>query len=171
MSISMIIFHTPIWVWVLFVFLVNRGIKALQPREMSWQRMLVLPIIFFVWAVYSITTELLYLFIAFGFFAGALVTGVVIGWFLGMRLPRARLNVGNGLIYRPGTSVTLILISIGFLIKYALSVALIHHPVLANDPSYCALYGAVSGMVDGIFWGLTFLQLLQARDYNGYQVT
>ncbi|RCS21452.1 hypothetical protein DUT91_24015 [Phyllobacterium salinisoli] len=80
----------------------------------------------------------------------------------------ARLDPLSGLIHRPGTPVTLILVSIGFLAKYALSVALAHQPDLAANTSYNVFYGAVAGAVDGVFWGGgTILQLYRAFGRNG----
>jgi hypothetical protein len=159
MSIATIISHTPHWVWILAAFLLYRGVKALQPREMTWPRMLLLPVLFLVWGLYDIVTQLHLPALALAAFAGALVLGASLGWLIAMQQEPAR-RVGL-LIYRPGTPVTLILIVIAFLSKYALSVAVAYHPDLAANAHYNLLYGALSGATDGIFWGGTLCQLYQ----------
>lgn len=72
----------------------------------------------------------------------------------------------SGLVHRPATIVPLVLVSIGFLCKYGLSIVLIHQPELASNPGYCAFYASVSGLIDGVFWGGTFLQLYQVHRHN-----
>ncbi|GGA79914.1 hypothetical protein GCM10011491_03990 [Brucella endophytica] len=161
MSAASIIAHTPVWVWVLMVFLLYRGIIALQPREMTWQRMLLLPVLFFAWALYDVARELHHPALALAAFACGLVIGGAIGWLLAARQEPAWLDPASRLIHRPGTPVTLIAIIIGFLCKYALSVAVAHHADLAASADYNVLYGGIAGMVDGVFWGMTGLQLCQ----------
>ncbi len=162
MSLISILSHTPVWVWFLFLFLVSRGVKALKPRKISPQRMLMLPLIFFVWAIYSIFVELKEWHFAFIAFTLCLILGIVFGSLLAQQQPRAWLDNSTKLIYRPGSPLPLILVCISFLLKYMLSVILAHRPDYASTPSFCTLYGAVSGIVDGIFWGATLLQFKQA---------
>ena len=42
--------HTPPWVFLLFAYLVWQGIRALQPRTQSIWRLMIVPLIFIVWA-------------------------------------------------------------------------------------------------------------------------
>ena len=46
-----ILSHTPVWVWVLFAYLVSRGVVALREREMQPGRALIVPIVFLVWGL------------------------------------------------------------------------------------------------------------------------
>lgn len=162
MAILIMIKSTPAWVWLLLAFLLYRGIKALSPRTMTPRRMLVLPIVFFVWALVGIFFELRNLPVALPVFAATLALGGALGWQLALRQPRASLDSASGLVHRPGSAMTLVLICIGFSLKYALSVFLARHPGLGGTPSFCALYGAVSGVVDGTFWGVTAAQFSHA---------
>ncbi|PYE87397.1 DUF6622 family protein [Phyllobacterium leguminum] len=162
MSFATIIAHTPIWVWFLLAYLLYGGIKALQPREMTWLRMLLLPILFLVWGLYDIVTVLHHPILALVAFAGGIVIGGAIGWLLAAHQDAAWIDPASRLIHRPGTPVTLILILIGFICKYALSVALAYHADLAASPDYNVLSGAIAGAVDGVFWGMTGRQLNQA---------
>ncbi|WP_338049386.1 DUF6622 family protein [Photorhabdus heterorhabditis] len=57
MSLTTIIKDTPIWVWILFAFLIRRGISALYDREMRIDRLFLLPIVFLVWGIYNVIYE------------------------------------------------------------------------------------------------------------------
>jgi hypothetical protein len=159
---AIMIKSTPPWVWFLLAFLVYRGIKALAPRKMTPQRMLLLPIVFLVWALVGIFFELRNLSIALPVFVATLALGGALGWQLALRQPRASLERESGLVQRPGSAMPLVLICIGFSLKYAISVFLARHAGLGETPIICALYGAVSGIVDGTFWGITAAQFSHA---------
>ncbi len=162
MSISDILTHTPIWVWLLLGYLLLRGIRALRAREMTVQRMLVLPILFLVWGVWSVFAELSNWPVALVAFAMLLGAGLPVGWLLGLHLPPAHFDRSTGLISRPGSPQTLILVTLGFSLKYILTVYLAYEPALASEANTCALFGGISGGIDGIFWGGTALQMTQA---------
>ena len=166
MSFLTVIQHTPVWVWLLFAFLLLRGIRALKPREASTLRMFVLPIIFFAWSGYGIFTGLHRLPVALGGFTAALIIGVMTGWLIAQQLQPAIFVRTTSLIYRPGTPWILFLVLAGFASKYALSVAIATHPALAFDTDFNGLYGLTSGLVDGIFWGIVVQQLMHAYRYR-----
>jgi hypothetical protein len=129
--------------------------------------MFLLPVIFFVWALMGIFTELRHHSIALTTFIAALAAGGVLGWQLARRQPGANFDPANGLVHRPGSAIPLVLICIGFTIKYALSVFLARRPELGGMSGFCSLYGAVSGVVDGAFWGVTTAQFTRALRRNG----
>ncbi|SFN82492.1 DUF6622 family protein [Xenorhabdus japonica] len=79
MSILSIIKGTPIWVWILFAFLIKRGINALYDREMRIERLFFMPILFFIWAVYSVLHETTFSNTAFL----ALILGIFVGGGIG----------------------------------------------------------------------------------------
>ncbi len=157
-----IISHTPIWVWALFVFLVLIGVKALRQRKMTVERMFILPIFFFVWALYGIATELVNWPTGLAAFAIALIVGIAGGWFNALRLPAATFDARTGRITRPGSATILVLVLVGFFAKYVLSVVLVRCPHLGAQESFATFFGGVSGLVDGAFWGGVILQYLQA---------
>ena len=144
MSIMDII-YTPVWVWPLFAFLVLSGITALRPRKARPARMLLLPVLFFVWGLYAIFLKLPGWPIALGVFVVGLALGFGVGWLLASRYPAATYDHEAKRILRPGTPLTLILIMIAFITKY----------------------GITSGLISGAFWGIMALQLLQAFNYIG----
>lgn len=44
--ITGVVTHTPVWVWVLFVFLITRGIKARKPAIVTLEKLAIIPAIF-----------------------------------------------------------------------------------------------------------------------------
>lgn len=171
MSIAEIIRHTPTWVWLLLAFLLYRGLKSMAPRAMAPRRMLVLPVVFFVWAVHGIVTELHAADYALAGFCLALVVGVVLGRLLAYRQPEPSYDSGLGLIRRPGSVVPLVLILVAFVSKYALSAYLAYRPELGASALYCGFYGTVSGFTDGVFWGVMFTQIARAMRGAGIAPT
>ena len=162
MHLNQIISHTPIWVWILFAYLMLRGIKSLRPRKMTPERMLILPIIFLVWALYGIATELANWPVGLTTFAIALTVGIAGGWINALRLPAATFDARTGKVTRPGSATILVLVLVGFFAKYVLSVVLVLHPYLGAQEGFASLFGGVAGLVDGAFWGGVILQYRQA---------
>ncbi len=171
MSIAEIIRHTPTWVWLLMAFLLYRGLKSMAPRTMAPRRMLVLPVVFFIWAVHGIVTELQAADYALVGFCVALAVGAGLGRLLAYRQPEPSYDSGLGLIRRPGSVIPLVLIVFAFVSKYALSVYLAYRPELAASAEYCGFYGAVSGFTDGVFWGVMFTQVMRAMRGAGIDHT
>ncbi|WP_416775830.1 DUF6622 family protein [Xenorhabdus budapestensis] len=155
MSILMVIKNTPIWVWLLFIFLVFRGIKALDNREMHPNRLFLLPILFFIWAVYSVLHETVFQVFALLSLIVGILAGIAIGWKLWNSQPRLRQKPESDLIIRQGTPLTLIVILIIFCVKFILSVTIAIYPPLMHFLSFNLLFGFASGLSDGIFWGGT----------------
>ena len=48
----------PWWVYVLFIYVVSIGIKSTKPRTVSIQKVLLIPLLFVVWALYGIYGKL-----------------------------------------------------------------------------------------------------------------
>ncbi|WP_244590228.1 DUF6622 family protein [Xenorhabdus innexi] len=155
MSILMIIKETPVWVWILFVVLVLRGIKALDDREMTVNRLFLLPIVFFIWAVYVVLHETVFQASALLALAVGILLGIGIGWKLWSTQPRLRQKPDSNLVIRAGTPLTLITILIIFCVKFILSATVAIHPVLTHSLSFNLLFGFASGLLDGVFWGGT----------------
>src|ERR1700679_2465514 len=49
-----IITGAPWWVYVLLVYLVSIGVKATKPRTISIKRVVLLPLLFVAWSLYSL---------------------------------------------------------------------------------------------------------------------
>ncbi|WP_275367225.1 DUF6622 family protein [Xenorhabdus bovienii] len=150
-----IIKDTPIWVWILLVFLIIRGIKALSNREMSIERIFLLPTIFLIWGIHSVLTETYFSNLSLVMMGIGLIFGTTIGWILWRSQPRLRKKTDSNLIIRPGTPLTLIVIMITFVSKFIMTALLSIYPILLHSLHYNLLFGLSSGLLDGIFWGGT----------------
>ena len=162
MHVSAIVTGTPVWVWLLLGYVLLRGLRALSPRETDPGRMLLLPAIFLVWGLDGIFTRYADWSVALAAFVIALLGGGALGWAVARRREPARRDPATGRIWRPGTAVTLVLVLVGFVGKYALGVSLALHPALAAAAGFALLSGALSGVVAGVFWGTTAVQFRQA---------
>ncbi|AOM39800.1 DUF6622 family protein [Xenorhabdus hominickii] len=155
MSLIATIKDTPVWVWILFVFLVMKGIKALSDREMRIERIFLLPIVFLVWGVHSVLYKTYFSDLSLITMVAGLIVGIAIGWVLWKSQPRLKEKSDSTLIIRSGTSLTLILIVITFVSKFVMTAMLSIHPVLLHSLHYNLLFGLLSGIFDGVFWGGT----------------
>lgn len=48
--------NTPVWVYLLFAFLLYRGIKARTPATVTLEKLALIPAIFLVWDIYDLIT-------------------------------------------------------------------------------------------------------------------
>lgn len=156
---------TPLWVWILFVFLILRGIKALNDREMEVNRLFLLPLVFFFWGGTEVVNELLFPQWGMAAMGLGLLVGSLIGWMLWRNTPRLKFIKGTTLIIRPGTSLTLIFIVITFVIKFVMIVCLNMSPDFRPSFFFNLMFGALSGLIDGIFWGGTLNLYFSKREY------
>jgi hypothetical protein len=49
-----VVSHTPVWVWVLFIFLISRGVKARKPATVTLEKLAIIPSIFLIWDIYDL---------------------------------------------------------------------------------------------------------------------
>ncbi|WP_340615723.1 DUF6622 family protein [Xenorhabdus entomophaga] len=90
MSILTILKDTPLWVWILFAFLIKRGVNALYDRKMRIERLFFLPILFFIWGGYNVLNETVFTNVALLMFILGILAGGVVGWVLWKNQPRLR---------------------------------------------------------------------------------
>ena len=147
-----IIFHAPIWVWVLLVVLVLRGVRALQEREISLGRLFLLPSIFLIWGGYALGVDTDISPIALLSGIGGLVIGAMVGWICWRASAPLRPAAVPGCVIRPGSVLPLCFILVAFVSRFALTAGLHVHPDWLNDARWMVLLGVWSGAVDGVFW-------------------
>ncbi|MFJ5493622.1 DUF6622 family protein [Pectobacterium carotovorum] len=160
-NLLIILRHTPYWVWIVLGYLIYVGVKASRPRQQSLARMLVVPMVFMVWGISAIFHTLRLPLAAAGGFLLALTIGLGIGWAWGKTsgtyLPESRH------FQRTGSWWSLVLMLLTFCSHFYFSVQLALFPVLAHDPVFCLLSGAVSGITAGIFSGVSLRLLNHMR--------
>jgi hypothetical protein len=144
--------HTPWWVFLIFAFVMARGVTALRTRTVEISRLAIIPVIFAVWGAYN-------LFNLFGLnpeavaiSAIALLAGAAFGLLLS-RHGIVRADRDKGLVEVSGSPVTLILVLIIFASKYALAYWVATDPGARDSIGFLATNAIVSGLVIGIFAG------------------
>jgi hypothetical protein len=144
--------HTPWWVFLIFVFVVARGVAALRTRTAEISRLALLPAIFAVWGGYSLFNLFDLNAEALAIFAIALLAGAAFGLLLSHHgIVRADQN--KGLVEVSGSPVILILVLIIFASKYALAYWVATDPGARYSTGFLAVDAIVSGLVIGIFIG------------------
>jgi hypothetical protein len=144
--------HTPWWVFLIFIFVLSRGVAALQTRTIEISKLAIVPVIFAVWGAYG----LFQLFgpspEAIGIFVVALLVGAAVGLVLS-RHGAVRADQTKGLVEISGSPVTLILVLIIFIGKYSLGYWAATDPGARDSIQFLAVDATVSGLVIGIFVG------------------
>ncbi|MFH8134292.1 DUF6622 family protein [Pantoea osteomyelitidis] len=151
-TVNQFFVHTPAWVLVLFVYLVIKGFKARQPREVTLRGLAMLPSIMLILGLVEI-------FRRFGMDAAILLAwlltfscGVVAGWNL-LRNIAFEVHRPKGIIYRQADYSVLPLILATFFAKYALGAATYMHPSLLTNTTFGMAEGGIYGLFAGIFVG------------------
>jgi hypothetical protein len=150
--IRQIIAGTPIWVWVLFAFLLFLGVRALRPATAPLWRVAILPSIFFVWGLYNLVT-------LYGLtvpralpWAAALLGGILVGMLIAGRQP-IRADKTRHLVCTSGGPLTLALILLIFSIKYVFGFLHATQPGTFVEPRFWLTELALSGVLTGMFIG------------------
>jgi hypothetical protein len=165
MSFEAILRGTPVWVWVLLVFLLSRGIKAFKGGTAPLGKLAIVPVVFAVWGIAHLATER-----AAGWQAAvAWVLGAVAGLLAGAFIARKTSFTVDRMqktVTVPGSAVPLILILVTFASKFWLGVELAISAPVPVDSGYVVLDGLISGIVAGIFAGrfLVYCMRFRARE-------
>jgi len=164
MSLVEIIHGAPIWVWVLLVYLLSRGFKALKSGTAPLSRLAIIPAVFAGWGIlHLLTSPLVGWSAALAWSFGALA-GIVVGVFLASR-SRFIVDPAANTVMLPGSVVPLVLIVLIFATKFWLGVELATVTNLSMLGWYAMIDASVSGIVAGVFGGrfLTYWRAMSAR--------
>ena len=159
--LQQLISNTPLWVWVPLVFLITRGIAAMKPAETSLTKLAIVPALFTVWGLWSISHRFGSTWGAWGEWLVGIGVGMALGWML-MRRATLTLNTATGKLWR-SADYSLLLLLVTFTVKYGFEVALSVAPALAADGSFRAAYLLLSGGFTGIFIGKYWRYLRASR--------
>lgn len=160
MMVISVLEHTPVWVWILFIYLLTRGVKALKTREVPVSRLFFIPVVFLLWGIYGVFHETHWTLAAFSALVIGLLLGGVIGAVLGRSNTPAALSAQPGMIIRPGSVLPLIFMVTAFIAKYVLTVAVIFQPSLIDSLNFNLLHGGISGLSAGVFWGNMLIAII-----------
>jgi len=156
-----IITRTPIWVFVLFFVLIIIGLLQLKDRNISLQRVAILPVMMVFLSFYgvisvfglNIKTSLLWLI------------GLIIATLLNLSLNLPRNSIYDKELktfFIKGSSIPFILIMIIFFIKYFVGVIVSRQLPILNEIYFIYGISFIYGILSGFFLG-RILVLLKLR--------
>lgn len=161
-----ILIHTPVWVWAILAFLVWRGGAAMRPGRISLQKLAIVPVLFSVWGVWSISHRYGGSGLAWAGWLVGIGAGAALGWRL-LRRATLTLDPATGALWRSADYSQLPLLLITFLIKYGFEVAFAVAPPLVNIGSVSAAYLLLSGAFTGMFIGRFARYVVASRRVAG----
>lgn len=143
----------PFWVWGVLVYLLFIGIKATKQRKLHPLKLFIVPIIFIL-----INYKLIFLGNNSGVYITFLITGYVIGFIMGTKVPIKVLpNLKR--IELPGNYYTIAFLIFFFVIKYAFGYLQATEPSLAARYLYINIL--ISGSLSGFFLGISSCYLIR----------
>ena len=144
--------QVPIWVYILFLFLVYMGIKRCYTRVTSIKRLIIVPVIFLFFCFKN--TAQLFNDNLMGYVL--LITGLLLGALIGFYLIRnnvIKADRKNYLIQIPGDVSLLIMILIIFFIEFFIHYAMDAQWHIASLSLFKELVAIISGIVVGVSLG------------------
>lgn len=144
--------HTPLWVWILFGFLVWRGIAASRPSTTKLRRLAIIPGLLTVWGLHSLITQFPLGPASILTYVITMAIGGALGWAMVGRT-NIRADKQKGLIRLPGSWSVLALILAIFVVKYAFGYLYAVDPALGSHPGFYLSDIGASGLITGAFVG------------------
>lgn len=125
--------HTPAWVYVLFAYLVYRGIRACKPGETSLLSLAIIPALFTAFGLYTLLRQYGAHVPTLGLWLVALLVGAGIGTLL-VRGSALRADRARRVIHRPADYTVLPLMLLAFAAKYTFGAMLAVAPEQTAQP-------------------------------------
>lgn len=144
--------QTPWWVYVLFIFLVQKGIKASKSQVVSIKKLTILPLIFISLSIHTVMTAFHVNTMVIVMWFASIILGSIIGWLL-IRNHQFKVDRKKLLIQLPGGWMTLILILAIFVFKYYFSYQIDSDPALASQTGFEFSMLGINGICTGLFVG------------------
>lgn len=138
--------------YLLFAFLLYRGIKARTPATVTLEKLALIPAIFLVWDIYDLITYRDPTLITYIQWAIGILSGAIIGYIL-INPGRLSRSSAPRSIHRPADYSALPFMLMAFGVKYVLGVLNAISPDVLRQPAMSALAIITGGMFAGIFVG------------------
>lgn len=151
-----IVSHTPVWVWLILLLLIWRGLAAAQDREVTAKRMIILPLVIAYLAFGGMVA-------AAGNTSGFIAVAIGVG--LGVLAGVGRFNatgadqIEPGVLRLQGEWVTMITVLSIFGLHYADGVLAVANPALVAMPAYHVVMGGVTAFLAVMTVTLALLRL------------
>ncbi|MQA21705.1 hypothetical protein GEV01_19500 [Rugamonas sp. FT103W] len=147
-----IVSHTPIYVWALLAFLLYRGLWASRDREISLQRLFIIPAVMLWLSLSGTRADGVLGGGVWGVWLLGLLAGVALAWTLG-RATVIQVNRAAGSVLLRGSWVPLVLMAAIFVTKYAVAVVTAMHPETRSSLPFMAAVTSMFGLFNGVFVG------------------
>lgn len=157
--LSEILRRTPIYAWVIFALLLKRGLGASRDNALSFSKMLIFPVIFIVWGLWKVVTGFAFPMVSIMTYVVFAGVGTSVGYGIYSRF--RSFYQRDGVIYRTGTYMPLVVMMLNFLVKYGLNVAMSINPGAYDSMGFNLFYSAACGFSVGLSIG-GLLQAYQA---------
>lgn len=140
--------NTPFWVFLLLIFLLLIGYKALHPRQVSARRLFLLPLIFTLLSLGWLDERVRGHHSLILFWLIGVAIGGLIGW---ITVQRWNVKIVGRTAVLPPTRSTLILILLAFSSRYFFMYNYEIHPEMASRLFFWD--ALISGSITGVFIG------------------
>ncbi|MDQ2821881.1 MAG: hypothetical protein M3Y65_16065 [Pseudomonadota bacterium] len=162
--LNQIVTNTPVFVWAILVFLIVRGFIALRTREISVNKLFIMPMVMLALSLFDIKSK-------FGLGGTGLATWLVAAAATTALLAKfgaARVapSTTAGHIIVRGSVWPLVLMMGIFLTKYVTSVAVAINGQLRHDAVFTVVVCAMFGVFSGYFAGRLVRDLKACREFS-----
>ena len=161
MNIFYILSGTPVWVYVIFVYLVIIGVKASRSHDIELTRLALAPLIFGIWSLYSFHAKYGLTPTIGGLWALAGFVGALVGRMLFGRATVT--NKKDGIVQFPGSWYPLVLNLLFFTLKYALGASYAIMPELRTHAVLWMTDAIASGLMSGLYAGRFWQSLVLTK--------
>tara|TARA_R110000868_G_scaffold362686_1_gene624883 strand:+ start:24777 stop:25325 length:549 start_codon:yes stop_codon:yes gene_type:complete len=143
---------TPIWIYVVFLYLLLIGVMSLRARVVKFYQICIMPIVFATLSMHTLAVAFGFTYLASGSWLGSVIIITILSWRLIMKLP-IKVDREHLLIENPGNKITLIVVMIVFVAKYYLGYRMKADPTLVDDVVFKWVVLVVSGACTGLIFG------------------
>lgn len=149
--IQQIVSHTPVYVWALLAFLLYRGYLASRDREISLQKLAVIPGVMLVLALSGMNARGALGAGVWGVWAAGMLAGAALTW--QATSGNITVNRAAGTVFQRGSWLPLALMVAIFITKYTVAVASAMHPELPHSLPFALCVTVLYGLFNGVFIG------------------
>ncbi|NQY34171.1 MAG: hypothetical protein HRT37_04200 [Alteromonadaceae bacterium] len=166
-----IIKHTPIWVFVLFVFLFMLGYKQTKTRIINVNVSLILPVVMIGLSAHGILANFTAPLMGIGFW----LVGIGLSLWFFSRAKQAGFENNNGLVQVAGSWAPMFVIMMIFIIKYALGVASALQLTYIENVKFIMVVSFLFGFLNALSisraWQIFTAKPLNQANENFQQIT
>ena len=161
--LNQIVTNTPVFVWAILAFLIVRGVIALRTRELSMNKLFIMPVVMLALSLFDIKAK-------FGLGGVALATWLVaatatIALLVKFGAVRVMPAATAGRVIVRGSVWPLVLMMGIFMTKYVTSVAVAINASLRHDTVFTMVVCAMFGIFSGYFLGRLAHDLKACRSF------